>query len=187
MSATIHPSTVPAEQESGTPGRAPALRLLPGGPTGQLCLPYEYEVSPGVPAVPPIPTDLHVVTTSVDDPDRDDLAALPEPGPWAARLARACAEVAVGARPPGQLTRHVQRDVLATLARRGVAVARHPSSRTQRGITRLRSVRAVRVCPVAPGIVETSAVIVGGERAQAIAIRLEAVEGRWLATVVQLG
>jgi hypothetical protein len=48
-------------------------------------------------------------------------------------------------------------------------------------------VRAVRVCRVAPGIVETSAVLVGGDRAQAIAIRLEAVDGRWLATVIQLG
>jgi hypothetical protein len=45
----------------------------------------------------------------------------------------------------------------------------------------------VRVCPVAPGIVETSAVLVGGERAQAVAIRLEAVAGRWLATAVVLG
>jgi hypothetical protein len=115
------------------------------------------------------------------DPD------LPEPGPWAARLARAVAEVSVGERPPGQLTRWVARDELARLARRGTHVARHPSARAQRGVARLRTVRAVRVCRVAPGIVETSAVLVGGDRAQAIAIRLEAVDGRWLATVVQLG
>ena len=185
MNATTRNSAAPA----GAPGRTadpagPTLRLLPGGPAGQLCLPYEYDVSPGVPAVPPVPADLHLVVSP--DPDASTVP-LPDPGPWAARLARACAEVAVGARPPAQLTRHVQRDVLAQLARRGVAVARHPSSRTQRGVSRLRTVRAVRVCPVAPGIVETSAVIIGGERAQAIAIRLEAVEGRWLATVVQLG
>jgi Family of unknown function (DUF6459) len=30
-------------------------------------------------------------------------------------------------------------------------------------------------------------VLVGADRAQAIAIRLEAVAGRWLATAVQLG
>ena len=186
MNATTRTSPAPAgATRPATSAPGPVLRVLPGGSTGQLCLPYEYDVAPGVPAVPPVPADLHLVVTA--NPDPADATPLPDPGPWAARLARACAEVAVGARPPGQLTRHVQRDVLAQLARRGVAVARHPSSRTQRGITRLRTVRAVRVCPVAPGIVETSAVIIGGERAQAIAIRLEAVEGRWLATVVQLG
>lgn len=160
----------------------PGLRLVPAGDDEQLSLPYEYEVTPGVPAVPPVPADLHLVGWPGTPADPD----LPDPGPWAARLARACAEVAIGARPPGQLTRHVSRDELARLARRGVAVARHPSTRGQRSVSRLRTVRAVRVCTVAPGIVETSAVIVGGERAQAIALRLEAVDGRWLATVVQL-
>lgn len=172
----------PADRAAGHPTR---LRVIPGqpAPMEQLHLPYEYEVAPGVPAVPPLPPDLHLVGTPGDAGD----PALPDPRQWAARLARACAEVAIGARPPGQLTRHVARDELARLARRGVAVQRHPSARAQRGVSRLRTVRAVRVCPVAPGIVETSAVLVGGERAQAIAIRLEAVEGRWLATVVQLG
>ena len=150
----------------------------------QLSLPYEYDVAPGVPAVPPVPPGLRAVTAedpSVADPE------LPDVRKWAARLARAIAEVSVGERPPGQLTRWVARDELARLALRGQAVHRHPSSRAQRGVSRLRSVRAVRACPVAPGIVETSAVIVGGDRARAIAIRFEAVEGRWLATAVQLG
>ena len=161
------------------------LRVVHGCPDPeQLALPYDWEVSPGVPAVPPVPAGLRVVGAEAPSPE---LAGLPDPGQWAARLARAVAEVSVGARPPGQLTRWVARDELARLARRGTHVARHPSSRAQRGVARLRTVRAVRVCPVAPGIVETSAVLVGGERAQAIAMRLEAVEGRWLATVVVLG
>lgn len=167
--------------------RSRDLRVLPGGGAGspvQLGLPYEWEVAPGVPAVPPVPPDLRLVGAATAAEIHADL---PDPGPWAARLARAVAEVAVGARPPGQLTRWVAKDELARLGRRGMFVARHPSSRAQRGVTRLRTVRAVRVCPVAPGVVETSAVLVGGDRAQAIAIRLEAVEGRWLATAVQLG
>ena len=164
--------------------RPAALRLVPAEPDRQLSLPYEYDVSPGVPAVPPVPPDLRLVGDSAQsDADPD----LPEPGRWAAQLARAVAEVAIGERPPGQLTRWVARDELARLARRGVAVSRHPSARAQRGVSRLRSVRAVRVCAVAPGIVETSAVLVGGDRAQAVAIRLEAVAGRWLATAVVLG
>jgi hypothetical protein len=170
------------------PGRRPAtLRLIAppiDGRSEQMRLPYEWEVAPGVPAVPPVPANLHLIG-GPDEPDYDP--SLPDPRIWVARLARAIAEVSIGARPPGQLTRWVARDELARLARRGTAVARHPSSRAQRGVTRLRTVRAVRVCPVAPGIVETSAVLVGGERAQAIAIRLEAVADRWLATAVQLG
>ncbi len=176
--STTHPSQDPLQ----TPARA-ALRLVADRDAQQLRLPLEYEVGPGVPAVPPVPAGLRLVgdgpTSLADD--------LPDPRKWAAQLARAVAEVAVGERPAGQLTRWVVRDELARLARRGTAVARHPSARAKRGVSRLRSVRAVRVCEVAPGIVETSAVLVGGDRAQAVAIRLEVVAGRWLATAVTLG
>ncbi len=179
-------STHPADDCTDLPDpRAVSLRLVrvTDAPTEQLSLSYEWDVVPGVPAVPPVPVGLHVVGAVELELD----PALPDPGPWAARLARAIAEVAIGERPAGQLTRWVARDELARLARRGAAVARHPSARAQRGVSRLRIVRAVRVCTVAPGIVETSAVLVGGARAQAIAIRLEAVADRWLATVVVLG
>jgi Family of unknown function (DUF6459) len=176
-------ATIP--NESPLPTTPPAaLRLIPGQTDGQLALPLEYEVTPGVPAVPPVPANLHLVGT--DDVPHGD-PELPDPRIWAAKMARAISEVASGERPPGQLTRWVARDELARLVRRGQAVQRHPSARAKRGVSRLRSVRAVRVCPVAPGIVETSAVLVGGDRAQAVAIRLEVVAGRWLATAVALG
>jgi len=176
--------TTSAAADRAHAGSPPTLRLIGANAPGeQLSLQYEWEVAPGVPAVPPVPSALHLVGAGGTDLDPD----LPDPGPWAARLARAIAEVSIGERPPGQLTRWVARDELARLTRRAAAIARHPSSRAQRGVSRLRIVRAVRVCPVAPGIVETSAVLVGGDRAQAIAIRLEAVADRWLATAVQLG
>jgi hypothetical protein len=162
--------------------RAAAMRLVRGDGSQQLSLPYEYDVSPGIAAEPMAPPSLRIVGEADWPPDD-----LPDPLLWTAKIARAVAEVAIGARPPGQLTRHVERGELARIIRRGQAVSRHPSARMQRGVSRLRAVRAVRACHVAPGIVETSAVLVGGERAQAIAMRLEAVSGRWLATVVQLG
>jgi hypothetical protein len=161
-----------------------ALRLIPGmkpDAPEQLPLALEWEVSPGVPAVPPVPPDLRIVGS----PDLQD-APLPDPGRWVSQLARAIAEVSVGERPPGQLTRWVSRTELAKLAARATYISRHPSARAQRGVSRLRTVRAVRVCPVAPGIVETSAVLVGTDRAQAIAIRLEATAGRWLATAIEM-
>jgi len=163
--------------------RRPGLRLVPG--TGrpeaeQLPLALDWEVRPGVPAVPPVPVDLHVVG------DPEPPCDLPDPGRWVSQLARAIAEVSVGERPPTQLTRWVSRTELSKLSLRATYVARHPSARAQRGVTRMRTVRSVRVCPVAPGIVETSAVLVGTDRAQAIAIRLEAVGGRWLATAIEM-
>ena len=180
---TIAPTSTPVTAPDTAPGGSPRLRLVPGGEATQLSLPYEYDVAPGVPAVPTAPPHLRSVTheEATAEPDLPDIRR------WAAQMARAIAEVAVGERPPGQLTRWVERNELARLARRGQYVQRHPAARAQRGVSRLRSVRAVRTCPVAPGIVETSAVIVGGDRAHAMAIRFEAVGGRWLATVVQLG
>jgi hypothetical protein len=175
--------TTTALSPTSTP--AARVRLLPPvSEPEQLPLAYEWEVAPGVPAVPPVPRSLRLVGAPVE-PDVDP--ALPDPVKWVAQLARAVAEVSVGERPAGQLTRWVTREELARLALRGNHVARHPASRAQRGVARLRTVRAVRVCPVAPGVLETSAVLVGGERAHAIAIRLEAVGGRWLATAIQLG
>lgn len=172
------PPDTPRDAAAEHPGPGRMLRLVPG----QLALPYEYEVSPGVPAVPEVPHDLRMSgDAAVDTPE------LPDPRIWAARLARAISEVSVGERPPAQLTRWVARDVLTRLALRGRFVQRHPAARAQRGVSRLRSVRAVRACAVAPGVVETSAVIVGGDRAHAIAIRLEVVNDRWLATAVELG
>lgn len=163
---------------------SPRLRLIHGEGSGarQLALPLEYDVAPGVPAIPPPPAHLHLVTDAPAMPD-----GLPPAGLWTARLARAIVEVAQGERPASQLAPHVSRDQLTRLSMRGSAVARHPSSRQQRGTARLRQVRGVRVCAVAPGIVETSAVLIGGQRAQAIALRLEAVGQQWLATAIELG
>ena len=164
----------------------PDLHLVPqaGRATPeQLPLALDWEVAPGVPAVPPVPVDLRIVGGELTP---EELADLPDPGRWVSQLARAIAEVSVGERPPAQLTRWVSRSELSRLSLRASYVARHPSARAQRGVTRLRTVRAVRICPVAPGIIETSAVLVGTDRAQAIAIRLEATGGRWLATAIDL-
>jgi hypothetical protein len=48
-------------------------------------------------------------------------------------------------------------------------------------------VRSVRVTSPAPGVVEASADVIGGERARAVALRLEVVRGRWLATAIEIG
>jgi hypothetical protein len=106
-------------------------------------------------------------------------------------MARAVAEVGAGERPAGQLTRWVERNQLRLLAARGAAVARHPSSRgaaaTAHRARGLQQVRSIRLCPIIPGVVETSAVLVGAERARAVAMRFEFISERWLLTAFSLG
>ena len=149
-----------------------------------MTLPLAWQVG-GIPAQPSAPAYLRVVR---DDDERAELAATaqgrPHPIAWAAQMARAVYEVAQGERPASQLRRHVAREQLATLAIRGVSYARHPAARAAHGMSRLRQVRAVRCCLVAPGIVEASAVLVGAGRSHAVALRLEARPGSWLVTAV---
>ena len=185
MSTDISPLTEAGSTRKAALPRPALLHLIPGANEPvQLPLALEWEVSPGVPAVPTAPPRLRVVGPDVAATESTE--PLPEPGRWAAQLARAIDEVARGERPPGQLTRWVSRAELAKLSARATFATRHRAARRGRASTTLHTVRAVRVCPVAPGVVETSAVLVGSERAHAIAIRLEAVAGRWLATAIEM-
>ena len=180
MSTHISPTN--AESVSENPRR---LQLILGAAEPQqLPLALEWEVSPGVPAVPPVPPRLRVVGPDLSSPSEG--GPLPEPGRWAAQLARAIDEVSRGERPPGQLTRWVSRPELTKITARATFPARHRAARGRRNAGTLHTVRAVRVCPVAPGVIETSAVLVGSQRSYAIAIRLEEVAGRWLATAVEM-
>lgn len=147
-------------------------------------LPLEWQVPGGLPATPPPARHLRLVAPP-PEPLPAEGGRLPAPAPWVARLAPAILEVAAGERPPGQLTRWVTRDIRETLARRGAAALRHPAGKARP--PQCRRVRSVRVTSPAPGIIEASAVVIGGQRARAVALRLEVVRGRWLATAVEIG
>ena len=164
------------------------LRVIEGGRTApaalQMTLPLNWQVG-GVSTAPAAPGYLRVVR---DEDERAELATTadgrPHPIAWTAQMARAVFEVAQGERPASQLRRHVAREQLATLAIRGTSYARHPAARSSHGLSRLRQVRAVRCCVVAPGIIEASAVLVGAARSHAVALRMEARPGSWLVTAV---
>lgn len=146
-------------------------------------LPLEWQVAPGVPAVP-APRHLRLVGEGEAPPAAGDRPA--PTVPFVARMALACAEVGFGIRPSGQLQRWVARPQLAMLARHGECVARHPSSR-RRGTDRtFRMVRGIRICRVSDDAYETSAVLVGATRSRAIAMRLEWLSAGWVVTAVQL-
>jgi hypothetical protein len=151
-------------------------------PAAEQMLPLEWQLPSGLPATPPPARHLRLVAPLPQPPEID---GLPAPAPWVARLAPAIIEVAAGERPAGQLTRWVTRDIRETLARRGAAALRHPAGKDRAPIC--RRVRSVRVTSPAPSVIEASAVVIGAVRARAVALRLEAVRGRWLATAVELG
>ena len=158
-------------------------------------LPLDWVLPSGLPAVPPPVRRLRLVPGSEAPAANGSVRSiravdpgeppLPAAAPWVARLAPAILEVVAGERPAGQLTRWVTAEIRETLGRRGAAALRHPAGKGRP--PQCRRVRSVRVTEPAPGVVEASAVVVGGVRARAVAIRLEVVRGRWLATAVELG
>lgn len=178
--------------------RLPAPLLASHEPQAeQLALPLVWEVAPGTPAVPPVPRHLRLVgqeppATHPTNGPATSPGGPPVPPPvWVARMARAIAEVACGDRPAQQLTRWVEKRQLAMLAARGKAAQRHPSAihgrKARAAMRSLQQVRAIRVCPVAPGVAETSAVLVGDGRGRAVAMRFETVNDAWQVTAIALG
>ena len=178
--------------------RLPAPILASAEPGAeQLALPLVWEIAPGVPAVPQVPRHLRLVSDTPATAHPTNGPATVPGGPpipppiWVARMARAVAEVASGDRPAQQLTKWVEKRQLAMLAARGNAARRHPSAvqgrRARSAMRSLQQVRAIRVCPVAPGVAETSAVLVGDGRGRAVAMRFEAIDDAWQVTAIALG
>ncbi|TAK69145.1 MAG: hypothetical protein EPO13_07995 [Actinomycetota bacterium] len=176
-----------AHPATGLPSTGRHLRLLPSGDGHQAELALDWQLPSGLPVEPPAPKHLRIVGQGPRvGPDAElPLAGMPPAAPWAARLARAVLEVVCGERPGSQLKRWTAPAVMAELTRRGVAASRHPSRHGRSA--QCRRVSSVRVHVVTPTIVEASAVVRGEIRARAVALRLEAVGGRWLATAVEVG
>lgn len=99
---------------------------------------------------------------------------LPEPGAWLVALLQTMREVVTGDRSRHQLRRWVGAEVYEWLGRASAS-----SGPTSLGPTSLGMVRSVHVCEPAAGVVEATALVTEGGRVRAVALRLEAVHGRW--------
>jgi hypothetical protein len=106
---------------------------------------------------------------------------LPEPTAWVTHMAQALIEVMSGARPAPQVIRWTTPEVYSVVARRN-ATSRRRTTQARRAI-----VRKVRICEPARGVVEACAVVVDNGRVRAIAMRLNAVDGRWVVSQLQVG
>ncbi len=154
------------------------------GAAGMLAL--AFPLASGVPAVPASRARLRLVPAPPHglDPDGDPPPDLPSPGPWAARLIQAVAEVLDGDRPVAQLVRWSTLEVHAKLLRRA---ARAPQLGPAAAARRQRPVvRSVHVSQPTAGVAEACALIWRAGRGRALAVRLEWRAGRWICTAVDL-
>jgi hypothetical protein len=99
-------------------------------------------------------------------------AELSDPLQWCARFSQAALEIIAGRRTPNQMMRWTNRSVYAQLVYRTGAV---------RGRV---VIKRIRLCEPADGIVEASVVALFNDRANAVALRFEGLDGRWLCTAL---
>jgi hypothetical protein len=137
-----------------------------------------------LPFVSPIvaPTAISEGSREVVDPyappPRDDV---PEPTSVAHRLMIGIIEVATGRRPAGQLAAYTSPPVLRGLSRDAGRLTRLGTT------ARPAILRSVRVNEPADGVAEVAAVVDAAARCRAVAMRLEAFEGRWRCVRLQIG
>jgi hypothetical protein len=167
----------------------PSLRVLPVPPIDP---PYDDERDHASPpmvgslalAFPP-PTDalpLRLVPPALPGPQTTDPAATPDVKVWSGRLTQAIVEVFVGARAAAQLSPFTTLDVLHQLERWSGRL----TTRDGRPALQPR-VMSVHVCEPRDRIAEVCAVVDTGLRRRAFALRLEAGDGRWTCTALELG
>jgi len=103
---------------------------------------------------------------------------------------QAAMEVLAGIRPVHQLARRLDPRCLAMLQHRAALIRRELARSSSPSLARLHKnsvVRSVRLCEVAPGIYEASAVVVDDVRARAVAVRLEQSKEVWRITELVVG
>jgi hypothetical protein len=166
------------DERPGEPTPAPSAGAH--GPAVQGALALSFVLPSGLPATPEVPPDLRLVPPPDDDfgPRPTARAALPEPRRWGARLVQAVVEVLAGERPVAQLLRWTTDDVYAQL----VGDRRPPRTSVSRAV-----VRSIHVCEPVDGVAEVAATVRQGPRTVAVALRLEGLDGRWLATALVVG
>lgn len=105
-------------------------------------------------------------------------------------MVQAAMEVLAGIRPIHQLARRLDPRCLGNLQHRASLIRRELTRTGNPALARLHrnsTVRSVRVCEVADGIYEASAVVVDDVRARAVAVRLERSKQVWRVTELVIG
>lgn len=108
---------------------------------------------------------------------------LPDPSQWGRSLMVCVIETAAGRRPLHQLAALFSRSVATGLG----ADFERAAARHRPHWLHAATVRTVHASRPSDGVAELSATIQAGRRVRAVALRLEAGDGRWRCTRLQLG
>jgi len=183
------PRTAPSyDDELGRPlepneSRRPPLGLVQGS------LALTFALPSGLPAVPSPPPRLRVVGRDLalrGTADRSsDSAHRPDVARWAAMVVQAAVEVVAGDRPLTQMARWTTAEVFEQLHWR--RQRRTGRSLASTGVPRRAVVSSVHVCLPEDNVAEACAIVRVGERASAVALRLEADRDSWRCTALTLG
>lgn len=156
----------PRPRASEAPRQRTSTRPTPTRPIQPF--PFRWSQDPElVDRVATSPTPTHFVTLPQDN--------LPDPGPWAANLARAIVEVVTGVRQAPQLRRWLLPDLYGAL----VCVHMSPCARGTRPVH-------VRTCPLDERTTEAAVIVSTVSRTYALALRLEEYHGRWITIALEL-
>lgn len=110
---------------------------------------------------------------------------LPDPVQWGRTITQVVVEVLAGHRPSAQLLRWTTEQVYREVRNRALPLpSGHDRSRSLGPAHRPR-VGSVRVSEPRDGVAEVAAVVHRRHRVQAMALRLEGRDGRWVVTVLQ--
>lgn len=171
------PPTDPPFDDDATGTASPAIHHT-GGPAAPR-LPHERSAAPSAGESDQVPTRARPTTAHRHPPD-SGRPALADPRRWCARISQAIAEILYGWRQVHQLARWTSEDVYRQLCRRAAG---------QRGTAPPAApptVRTMRLCRINSRVVEAGVVLQTGTLVQALALRFEAVDGRWLCTACEM-
>jgi hypothetical protein len=145
-----------------------------------------FPLPSGVPAIPEAPRSLQMVPAAagLSGCAGSRTPALAAPRPWAGRLVQAVVEVLAGDRPAAQLARWTTAGVYYDLQRTATRAARERSVFAHRPTADV--VRSLHVSEPADGVAEVCALVDGGRRVRALALRIEDLDGRWQCTKLRL-
>jgi len=140
-----------------------------------------------------------VLALLTDQDDEDELLFGPQPTPtrelpdptrWGRQVTQLIVEVLAGHRPAAQLVRWTSDHVYRQVRQRGrtlPAGSDRARSAAGRPVAERPVVGGVRVSEPDDGVAEVAAVVHRRHRVQAVALRMEGRDGRWVVTVLQCG
>jgi hypothetical protein len=139
-----------------------------------------------------------VLALLTDQDDEDELLFGPQPTPthelpdptrWGRQVTQLIVEVIAGYRPAVQLVRWTSDQVYRQVRQRGRTLPAGSDRRRAAGRPGVERpvVGGVRVSEPDDGVAEVAAVVHRRHRVQAVALRMEGRDGRWVVTVLQCG